>query len=177
MRTTLSFITGAILLLVSCDSTQSKTKPAPTSEPVIVIDATPEPLKELPEVSTEKEDAPEPYKKLIFNTKLSISSTQPNWVLFSNGTYILFPKGTSTDDMRQSSLGFLQRYNNESFTISKSQLVKGWIASSPKGIYNYVSLAQASSRMATNKELASIGKQNVLKDKANPIIVHINTPN
>ncbi|AWH72965.1 hypothetical protein DCS32_01930 [Dokdonia sp. Dokd-P16] len=154
-----------------CDSTQKTAQPAAQNEPVVVIEASPEPLKEvLPE---EKTDA---HKKLIFNTKLSVSPERPNWVLFSNGTHLLFPVGTTKEDMRKTSLGLLQRYNNESFKVRKSPIVKGWVARTPKGIYNYVSLVQASSRLATNKELASIGKQNVMKDKANPVIIHINIP-
>lgn len=160
-----------IFTLVSgCDNSKSVSKTPPPEDPVVIIDAQPEPLKEVV-----AEEEPEIYKKLIFNTKLSISPKQPNWVLFSNGTYILFPKGTSGDDMRQSAFGLLQRYNDESFTITKSPLVKGWIAGSKKGIYNYVSLEQASDRLASKTILRKIGKENVLKDKANPIIVHVNT--
>lgn len=172
MKITLLLLVSCILLIGGCESTQSKSNPViNNTAPVIVIEAQPEPLREV----LENENLAA-YKKLIFNTKLSVSPKQPNWVLFSNGTYILFPKGTSEDDMRQTSIGLLQRYNNESFKIKKSPIVKGWIASSPKGIYSYVSLKQASSRLASNKELALIGKENVLKDKAKPLIIHINTP-
>ena len=171
MKITLLLILSCFLLIGGCDSTQKSAQPAAQSEPVIVIEASPEPLKEvLPE---EKTDA---HKKLIFNTKLSVSPEKPNWILFSNGTYILYPIGTSKEDMRKTSLGLLQRYNNETFKVKKSPIVKGWVASTSKGIYSYVSLAQASSRLASNKELASIGKQNVMKDKASPIIIHINKP-
>jgi hypothetical protein len=171
MKITLLLILSCFLLMGGCDSTQKSAQPATQTEPVVVIEASPEPLKEvLPEENTDA------HKKLIFNTKLSVSPERPNWVLFSNGTYVIFPKGTSKDDMRKSAIGLLQRYNNEPFKVRKSPIVKGWVASSPKGIYNYVALAQASSRLANNKELASIGKQNVMKDKENPVIVHINTP-
>lgn len=171
MKLALLFL-SSLLLIGGCESSKPKSVIAPKEEaPIVIIEAQPEPLKEVV-----KEENLELYKKLIFNTKLSISPQQPNWVLFSNGTYILFPKGMSKDDMRQTALGLLQRYNNESFTIKKSPLVKGWLGSSPKGIYTYISLEQASSRMATNKELAAISKRNVIKDKENPIIVHLNTP-
>jgi|GEM_PF-1773607 len=171
MKITLLLILGCFLFIGGCDSTKRSVQPAAQSEPVVVIEASPEPLKEvLPE---EKTDA---HKKLIFNTKLSVSPEKPYWVLFSNGTYLLFPAETSKEDMRKTSRGLLQRYNNESFKVKKSPIVKGWVASTPKGIYNYVSLVQASSRLASKKELASIGKQNVMKDKANPVIIHINIP-
>lgn len=167
----LLLLVSSLLLIGGCESAKSKPVIAPKEEsPVVVIEAQPEPLKEVV-----KDKNLEAYKKLIFNTKLSISSKQPNWVLFSNGTYIIFPKGTSKEDMRKTALGLLQRYNNESFIINKSPLAKGWLGSSTKGIYNYIAIDQASSRMASTKELASISKRNVIKDKENPVIVHLNT--
>lgn len=167
----LLLLVSSLLLIGGCESAKSKPVIAPKEEsPVVVIEAQPEPLKEVV-----KDKNLEAYKKLIFNTKLSISSKQPNWVLFSNGTYIIFPKGTSKEDMCKTALGLLQRYNNESFIINKSPLAKGWLGSSTKGIYNYIAIDQASSRMASTKELASISKRNVIKDKENPVIVHLNT--
>ncbi len=172
MKTIIFLLLSAIFLIGGCESTQSKSTPESQDEPVIIIDALPEPLTEV----VEEDNVSDASKKLIFNTKLSVNPGQPNWVLFSNGTYILFPKGTSAGDMRQSALGILQRYSNQSFKVNKSPLVKGWVASTKNGIYNYVSLSQASSRQASNRELAGIGKKNVLKDKSNPIIIHINLP-
>lgn len=171
MKTTRNFFIAIILTLsYGCDNSKTVSKKTPPSSPVIIIDAEPEPLKEV----TSKDNL-EIYKRLIFNTKLSINPKQPNWVLFSNGTYILFSNGISNDSMRQSALGLLQRYNGESFSITKSPLVKGWIAGSTRGIYNYVSLEQAGDRLASKTTLRNIGKENVLKDKANPIIIHVNT--
>ena len=172
MRLTLFLLASCFLLIGGCESTKSTpketTKPA---TPVVVIEAEPEPLKEV--VEDENVDV---YKNLIFNTKLGVSPKRPNWVLFSNGTYIIFPTGTSKEDMHKSALGFLQRFTSETASVRKSPLTKGWIASTPKGVYNYVALNQASSRLATDQELATIGLQNIKKDKADPIIVHINTP-
>lgn len=169
MNKAILLIFTSLLLMSGCES-KKPAGPNPNLEPKIIIDAEPEPLKEIVE-----EENLEEFKSLIFNTKMSISAKRPDWVLFSNGTYILFPKGTSEDDMRQSAFGFLQRYNNESLTISKSPLVKGWIAESRKGVYNYISLDQAGSTMIKDSELASLGKSNIQKDKGNPIIVHVNT--
>lgn len=157
-------------LLMGCNNSKSVSTPARSADPVVIIAAQPEPLKEVIAEAT-----PDAYKTLIFNTKLSVNPKQPNWVLFSNGTYILFPKGTRSEEMRKSASGLLQRYNNESFTITKSPLVKGWIARSKKGIYNYVSLEQAGDRLTSIETLKKIGKTNVLKDKTTPIIVHVNT--
>ena len=54
MKITLLLILSCFLLIGGCDSTQKSAQPAAQSEPVIVIEASPEPLKEvLPEEKTD----------------------------------------------------------------------------------------------------------------------------
>ncbi|TVZ51898.1 hypothetical protein [Dokdonia sp. Hel_I_53] len=163
------FIATLAAIVSSCVSKQSSSNRESSSEPNVIIESQPEPLKEV--VSEEKL---EPYKKLIFNTKLSVSPSQTHWVLFSNGTFISFPSGTSVKDMEKSALGILQRFNNDKLRVSKSPLVKGWIARTSKGINNFISQKQIGDRIISPTELAVLGNSNINKDKTELLIVHVN---
>ncbi len=155
--------------MYSCVSKQSSSKQESSSEPKVIIASQPEPLKE---VVNEEELAP--YKTLIFNTKLSVHPSQTHWVLFSNGTFISFPSGTSVKDMEKSALGIIQRFNNDKLSVRKSPLVKGWLAQTTKGLNNFVSQKQIGDRIISATELAILAKNNINKDKKELLIVHVN---
>lgn len=172
MKILFLLLSTSLFLLKGCgDTTSVTTKPAPP----VQAEVQPQPVVEQPEIEETKTVEESPYKSLIFNAKLSINPSQPNWVLFENGTYILLPSNLTVEQMKKNAVIIIKRYNNESLSISKSPLTKGWIAGSQKGIYNYVSLEKAGDRLATDKQLSGIGESNILKDKEQLNIVHVNT--
>ncbi len=74
----------ALLVLASCGSKQKRTKvPTPRIEKEITL---PEEEEVIVEVIEELPD----YAPLIFSVQLGIHPLQKNWVLYQNGSYMLF---------------------------------------------------------------------------------------
>ena len=124
--------------------------------------------KETPVISKSES----PYKSLIFNVQLGISSKRKNWVLFEHGTYVVFPDGNTKDQMKNAAINLIKSFNNNPLTAQKSNFAKGWITSTSKGIYNYVAHNKG---ITTESIVIQRGKQNILKDKKDAKVIHINT--
>lgn len=173
MKILFLLLSMSLLVVKGCGDTTSATKtttPTPAEvqpEPVVVEDPVIEETKTAVEIS--------PYKSLIFNTTLNISPSQPDWVLFENGTYILLPSNLSIEQMKKNAAVIIKRYKGESLSVSKSPLSKGWVAGSSQGIYNYISQDKAGDRQAKDQHLKSVGKNSILKDIKELNIVHVNT--
>lgn len=165
-------LSTSLLLAKGCGDTTTTT-PKPSAP--IQVETQPEPVAEEPEVVESTKIEESPYKSMIFNTKLSISPTQPNWVLFENGTYIILPANIDEEQMKKNAIVIIKRYKGETLSVKKSPLTKGWVASSTQGIYNYVSLEKAGDRLATDQHLKTVGKNSILKDVKELNIVHVNT--
>lgn len=116
-----------------------------------------------------------PYKSLIFNVQLGITPKRKNWVLFENGTYVIFPDGYTKDQMKNAAIKLVKSFNNNPITVQKSNFAKGWIISTAKGIYNYVGRDQIKKGITSNDVIQKRGKQNISKDKRKATVVHINT--
>ena len=174
MKTLFLLLSMSLLVVKGCgDTTSTAIKPTPPVQPEtqpesVVVEET-----EIEETKTAVEISP--YKSLIFNTTLNINPSQADWVLFENGTYILLPSNLSVEQMKKNATVIIKRYKGESLSISKSPLSKGWIAGSSQGIYNYISLDKAGDRLATDKQLKTVGKSSILKDIEELNIVHVNT--
>lgn len=121
-------------------------------------------------------------KELIKNVKLSISPKFQNWVLFKNGTYIIF------DDIKQ-----VKNINNEAIALMKEfepvsaggsagdfntiRLLKteGWIvAGHVYGIYTYVSPTEIENKSPNDLEVGLFGRSKRDLDGRNPEIIYIN---
>ncbi len=170
MRSCLLLLLSCFFLLGGCVSNESTTTSTPQPKE---IKTAPAPLETIEEALDEANL--EEYKSLTFNVKMGVSPSQPDWVLFSNGTYIIFPRGTSDREMRKAAKKIIGNYKSQSLKVRKSPMVKGWIVYADKGIFNYVSLKQAGERTISDKDLIRLGEQNILADQAKPFIVHINS--
>lgn len=190
--------------VVSCKKETSREKEVPTLEPqeeitIIEIDstaildsiarvdsiATIEKLRQQALVKKKKAANKKPskivsksesaYKSLIFNVQLGINPKRKNWVLFQNGTYIVFPDGYTKDQMKNAAIKLVKSFNNNALNVQKSNFAKGWIISTSAGIYNYVSKNQVQKGVTDFKVISARGKKNILRDKSDAIVVHINT--
>lgn len=130
-----------------------KQVPNTTSEPIIVEDLT----------------------ALQFSVALGISSQRPRWVLFENGTYIIFPEGYTDAQIKGKAIEMVSAYTSESITLKKSNLAKGWIGSTSKGIYIYVSQEDVGSGITDNNAVKAQALQNIEADKKELRVVHINS--
>jgi len=115
------------------------------------------------------------YKSLIFNVQLGINPKRKNWVLFQNGTYVVFPDGYTREQMKNAAIKLIKGFNSNGLSVQKSNFAKGWIVSTPTGIYNYVSSNQVRKGVTDFKLVSARGKKNILKDKSESNVVHINT--
>lgn len=125
-----------------------------------------------PPVKTKKEI----YAPLIFNVQLGIHPKQKNWVLFKHGTYVIFPNQTSETDARRTAIALLKSYNGTTVNTRKSQLAKGWIASTTKGIYNYIDRKKMGRGVPEENAIVQKAIENINLDKKELEIVHINRP-
>jgi len=116
-----------------------------------------------------------PYKSLIFNVQLGINPSRKNWVLFQNGTYVIFPDGYTSAQMKNAAIKLVKSFDNNTLTIQKSNFAKGWIASTGVGIYNFIGENQIKKGDSANEKARIKGRSNILKDKSDAIVVHINT--
>ncbi len=129
-------------------------------------------IKRAPKIVSKDESA---YKSLIFNVQLGINPKRKNWVLFQNGTYIVFPDGYTKDQMKNAAIKLVKSFNNNALNVQKSNFAKGWIVSTSGGIYNYVSKSQIRKVVTDFKEVSARGEKNIIKDKLEAVVVHINT--
>jgi len=167
------FVCLCAVLILSCKSTDANT-------PTVVIDASEQKEEEIiTVVATEDLDLAEKkaIEKTIFNVQLGIHPTQKNWVLFENGSYLIFPKKTSDDDMRLSAIKLLTSFTGTMVAQRKSALAKGWITTSKLRISNYVSPEQLNVSEPTDAQIRAQGMQNILKDIETQNIIRINGNN
>jgi len=115
------------------------------------------------------------YKSLIFNVQLGINPSRKNWVLFKNGTYVIFPDGYTKEQMKNAAVKLVKSFNKNTLTIQKSNFAKGWIASTNVGIYNFIGEHQIKKGGNVNEKALIKGRNNILKDKSDALVVHINT--
>lgn len=163
---------GILFILLGCNSTQGSNSVSPeeSEQPKEVI-STPieEPLSETPEVMEEE------FTALKFNVAIGISAQRPRWVLFKNGTYIIFPEGHTDAQIQEKAIQIIRSYTNDPIAIKKSNFAKGWIGSTSTGIYTYISRDQLGEGIPKNSDIQAQARQNIVADKAAPKVVHINS--
>lgn len=141
----------------------------PTPE---VVKETPPPIKKKKIVKKKKED----YKSLIFNVQLGINAGKDNWVLFKNGTYLIFPNNTAEKDAIRAAKKLLTKADANTVFVNKSNFAKGWIASTPTGIYNYIDRGEFGRRAPKSSRIERKGIKNIEADQKELEIIHINRP-
>jgi len=164
----------SILMLIACKSNTTTSQPENQNTPVVVTDT--------PVAKEESEVVPEPviekpvedYKSLKFNVAIGISPTKPDWVLYKNGTYIIFPSGYTDTQMKTAAGDLLDSFNNQLATLDKSQFAKGWIGATSKGIYTFVSQESLGLGIHSDNTLINAAISNIQADKLEKEIVHIN---
>ncbi|WP_299683027.1 hypothetical protein [uncultured Dokdonia sp.] len=149
--------------------------PEPPKPPVEEVKEVKKPVvkKKKPKVVNKKR---EDYKSLIFNVQLGINPDRKNWVLFKNGTYMVFPNNTAEKDARRAAKKLLSNYKGGSITITKSAFAKGWIASTSTGIYNYIDRDAFGKGIPKQENILKKGQDNLTTDAKNLEIIYINRP-
>lgn len=163
------------LFCAACNSiptTKSITKPPSPKENSNTLEPE-QPTKPLPP-ATPAEDV-ENFSALQFNVALGISAQRPRWVLFKNGTYVIFPEGYTDTQIEESAKEMVGTNVNENMTFRKSSLAKGWIGSTSNGIYTYVSADDLGEGIVDQQDLKAQGIKNLRADKSELRVIYINS--
>ena len=148
------------------------TIPTPPPPPPVVKE-TPKPVVKKKKVVNKK---PEDYKSLVFNVQLGINPDRKNWVLFKNGTYLIFPNNTAEKDAIRAAKKLMSNYKGGAISTQKSSFAKGWIASTNTGIYNYIDRAAFGKGIPKQKNVLKKGQDNIMADAKELEIVYIHQP-
>lgn len=172
-----TYITLLLLgfLCLGCNS-RPATKPittikTPPETPVVVPPT--EPVSESETQPTLEED----FTAIQFNVAVGISAQRPRWVLFKNGTYIIFPEGYTDQQIKDKAIEMVSNYSGSDVNVTKSSLAKGWIATTSNGIYNYIDPNDLGQGIPENSTISAQAQQNIQADKQELRVIHINKKN
>jgi PBP1b-binding outer membrane lipoprotein LpoB len=166
------YILVAGILCIGCNS-------RPASKPITSVKTAPEkPVESIvtkPEITEEAEEVVENFTALQFNVALGISPQRPRWVLFKNGTYIIFPEGYTNEQIKDKAIEMVSGFSNQNLSVRKSSLAKGWIASTTDGIYTYVSKEDLEMGIVEDTAVKAQALKNIQADKEERRVIHINS--
>ena len=119
---------------------------------------------------------------LLENIKLAINPTFQDWVLFENGTYIIFDKADTIKDIKTEALRLMKAYgpvyagsSAGDFGVTHLNKTSGWVVSGQcYGMYTYVNPAEIETDNPNDLTIGLLGRSKRDKDGKNPVIVHIN---
>lgn len=182
MKRTIKFLQLLLIgvIIIGCSNTKKTTSTTPREVPKpkeTTNTATNKPVEDKEEI---KDESTTPnYKPLIFNVKLNISPTRPNWVLFENGTYMLFknPLGAAVlvPEAEKRLNDLIKKFPSTSqMIVAKSNLAKGWtVTLGTSGIYNYVAPEELANQ-PTDQQIKEKAATNVKRDQRLKNSIHVN---
>lgn len=133
--------------------------------------------KEIDHQKTNKNDE----TNLIKHVRLSINEKFQDWVLFKNGTYIIFDHAETILDIESEALKLIKEFgpvyigSSVDFDVTDLKKTEGWIVSGHGyGIYTYVSPDEIKPKTSNIIKIGLFGRNKRDLDGRNPIIIHIN---
>lgn len=133
--------------------------------------------KEIDHQKTNKNDE----TNLIKHVRLSINEKFQDWVLFKNGTYIIFDHAETILDIESEALKLIKEFgpiytgSSSDFDVTDLKKTEGWIVSGHGyGIYTYVSPDEIKPKTSNIIKIGLHGRNKRDLDGRNPIIIHIN---
>jgi hypothetical protein len=122
--------------------------------------------------------------ELLHHVRLSINTKFQNWVLFKNGTYIIFEQADEISNLERTALKLIKQFGpvyterSEDFDVTDLKNTEGWIVSGHGyGIYTYVSPQEIKSKKSDTTIIGLYGRGKRDLDGRNPIIIHTNRQN
>ncbi|KAF2514404.1 hypothetical protein EYY60_03880 [Flavobacterium zhairuonense] len=119
--------------------------------------------------------------ELLHHVKLSINPKFQDWVLFKNGTYIIFEHADEISNLQSKALKLIKEFGpvyterSEDFDVTDLKNTEGWIVSGHGyGIYTYVSSQEMKSKKPNTATIGLLGRGKRDLDGRNPVIVHVN---
>ncbi len=122
-------------------------------------------------------------KSLLENVKLAINPKFKDWVLFQNGTYIIFDDVTKVINIEEEAIKLMKEFGPVSpggsagdFNVITLNKTTGWIVSGHGyGMYTYVNPNELSKTSPNDVTIGLFGCSKRDKDAKKPIIIHINS--
>ncbi|MEJ5049169.1 hypothetical protein WH221_04980 [Chryseobacterium culicis] len=119
---------------------------------------------------------------MIEHVKLAINPKFQDWVLFENGTYIIFDDIGIIEDVKEEALQLMKEFGPVSaggpagdFSVIHLNLTEGWLVSGHGyGMYTYVHPSELDSDSPNDLEIGLYGRSKRDSDGQNPEIIHIN---
>ncbi len=119
---------------------------------------------------------------MIEHVKLAINPKFQDWVLFENGTYIIFDDISTIEDVKEKALQLMKEFGPVyaggpagDFNVIHLNLTEGWLVSGHGyGMYTYVHPSELDSESPNDLEIGLYGRSKRDSDGQNPEIIHIN---
>jgi hypothetical protein len=120
---------------------------------------------------------------MIEHVKLAINPKFQDWVLFENGTYIIFDDISAIQNVKKEALQLMKEFGPVSaggpagdFSVIHLNLTEGWLVSGHGyGMYTYVHPSELDSESPNDLEIGLYGRSKRDSDGQNPEIIHINS--
>lgn len=121
-------------------------------------------------------------KELIENVKLAINPKFQDWVLFKNGTYIIFDDITKVKNINDDAMVMMKEFGPVfaggpagDFNTIHLTKTEGWIVSGHGyGMYTYVSPSEIQNESANDMEIGLLGRSKRDLDGKKPEIIYVN---
>lgn len=119
---------------------------------------------------------------MIEHVKLAINPKFQDWVLFENGTYIIFDDISIIKNVKEKALQLMKEFGPVyaggpagDFNVIHLNLTEGWLVSGHGyGMYTYVHPSELDSESPNDLEIGLYGRSKRDSDGQNPKIIHIN---
>lgn len=122
---------------------------------------------------------------LVNHVKLAINPKYQDWVLFKNGTYIVFDRADTISNLEDEALKLMKEYGPVypaspagDFSVTHLNQTEGWVVSGHGyGMYTYVHPDELSSANPNDAEIGLYGRNKRDLDGQYPVVIHINRNN
>lgn len=122
-------------------------------------------------------------EELLNCVKEAIIPSYQNWLIFRNGTYIVFDKVDTIPDVKKAAINWLNHYkpkkpedNNWNLNITDLDKTQGWaVFGNGYGIYTLVHAKELSDQPSP-QQIGAYAKAKRALDENNPQIIYISSP-
>lgn len=119
---------------------------------------------------------------LLSHVKLAINPKFEDWVLFKNGTYIIFDNADTILNLEDEAQKLMKEFGPVyigspagDFSVTHLNQTEGWVVSGHGyGMYTYVNPKEIKSVKPEDAEIGLFGRGKRELDGKNPVVIHIN---
>src|SRR5690554_1988308 len=122
-------------------------------------------------------------KSLLDNVRLAINPKFKDWVLFENGTYIIFDDIAQIENIETEAIGLMKEFGPVhaggpagDFNVISLNETEGWVVSGHGyGMYTYVNPSELATNSPDDVSIGLYGRSKRNNDGENPKIIYINS--